>query len=80
MSLMLGGVSTPVLPDKDAVTVTSCVAYTIGSTTSQTKNKEEEAGGGADCHSQSHGHWIVDNTTYMMYMCLNPNTLQQYFK
>ncbi len=21
---------------------------------------EEEAGGGADCHSQKHGHWIVD--------------------
>jgi L-rhamnonate dehydratase len=24
------------------------------------KAVEEAAGGGADCHSQSHGHWIVD--------------------
>jgi hypothetical protein len=23
------------------------------------KTAEEEAGGGADCHSQSHGHWIT---------------------
>ena len=30
-------------------------AFTIG-----TKAAEEAAGGGADCHSQKHGHWIVD--------------------
>lgn len=30
-------------------------AFVIGS-----KATEEAAGGGADCHSQKHGHWIVD--------------------
>ena len=30
-------------------------AYVVGS-----KAEEEAAGGGADCHSQAHGHWIVD--------------------
>lgn len=30
-------------------------AYVVGS-----KAAEEAAGGGADCHSQAHGHWIVD--------------------
>ena len=27
---------------------------------SMPKAKEEASGGGADCHSQAHGHWIVD--------------------
>ena len=45
----------PVTPPPGAVTVTEVRAYVVGS-----KSDEEAAGGGADCHSQSHGHWIVD--------------------
>lgn len=26
------------------------------------KQLEEKSGGGADCHSQGSGHWIVDST------------------
>ena len=45
----------PVTPPPGAVTVTEVRAYVVCS-----KSDEEAAGGGADCHSQSHGHWIVD--------------------
>ena len=38
-----------------ACIIKSVKAYVIGN-----KELEEEAGGGADCHSQSSGHWIVD--------------------
>lgn len=50
MSLTLG-VHTPVVPDKDAATVVSCKAFVLPT---------ESSSGGADCHSQSAGHWIVD--------------------
>ena len=45
----------PVVPDESTVTVKEVRAYVIGD-----KKLEEKSGGGADCHAQSHGHWIVD--------------------
>ena len=45
----------PVVPEEGAVTVKEVRAYVIGD-----KKLEETSGGGADCHAQSHGHWIVD--------------------
>lgn len=41
-------------PPKDTLLL-QVRAYVVGS-----KEEEEAAGGGADCHSQKHGHWIVD--------------------
>lgn len=41
-------------PKKDSI-IKSVKAYVIGN-----KELEEKAGGGADCHAQSSGHWIVD--------------------
>eukprot|EP00301_Raphidiophrys_heterophryoidea_P018209 c3209_g1_i1.p2 GENE.c3209_g1_i1~~c3209_g1_i1.p2 ORF type:complete len:482 (+),score=129.36 c3209_g1_i1:98-1543(+) len=45
----------PVVPEPNAPRVVDVRAFVIGS-----KALEEESGGGADCHSQSKGHWIVD--------------------
>jgi len=45
----------PVVPEPNAPRVVDVRAYVIGS-----KELEEKSGGGADCHSQSKGHWIVD--------------------
>ena len=44
----------PVVPGADCVVVKEVRAFVMD------KAAEEEAGGGADCHAQSHGHWIVD--------------------
>ena len=44
-----------VKPADDAVVVKEVRAYVIGS-----KDLEEKSGGGADCHAQASGHWIVD--------------------
>ena len=44
----------PVVPPADCVVVKEVRAFIMD------KRAEEEAGGGADCHAQSHGHWIVD--------------------
>ncbi|KAJ9455159.1 L-rhamnonate dehydratase [Diplonema papillatum] len=45
----------PVVPEADAVVVKEVRAYVMDS-----KAEEEQAGGGADCHAQAKGHWIVD--------------------
>ena len=45
----------PVIPAEGEVFVKEVRAYVIGD-----KKLEEKSGGGADCHAQSHGHWIVD--------------------
>ncbi len=42
-------------PVESKFLVVAVRAYIIGD-----KATEEAAGGGADCHSQKHGHWIVD--------------------
>jgi len=44
-----------VKPTRSDATIKEVRAYVIG-----TKQEEEKAGGGADCHSQSAGHWIID--------------------
>ena len=54
MSLIFA-VQPRVAPKKSDFIVKEVRAYVIG-----TKASEEAAGGGADCHSQAHGHWIVD--------------------
>ena len=54
MSLFLA-VHPRVSPPKSDFIVKEVRAYVIGS-----KAVEEAAGGGADCHSQATGHWIVD--------------------
>lgn len=54
MSLILG-VHPRVRPVESKYLVVALRAYVIGD-----KATEEAAGGGADCHSQKHGHWIVD--------------------
>jgi len=55
MSLILGP-HPPVQPAKPgAVLIRQIRAYTFSSSSS-----EEKSGGGADCHRQSSGHWIVD--------------------
>ena len=54
MSLVLG-VQPRVSPAKSEFIVKEVRAFVIG-----TKLQEEAAGGGADCHAQKHGHWIVD--------------------
>jgi len=53
MSLILG-LQPRVKPVKSDFIVKEVRAFVIG------KAEEEGAGGGADCHSQAHGHWIVD--------------------
>lgn len=42
-------------PDEGAPYIKEVRAYVIG-----TKELEEKSGGGADCHAQAKGHWIVD--------------------
>ena len=72
MSLILG-THPPVVPEEGAVVVKEVRAYIIGPSAAAkdagereeanaeiAKSQEEAAGGGADCHSQSDGHWIVD--------------------
>ena len=54
MSFVLG-VQPRVKPVNGPFLVKAVRAYVIGD-----KATEEAAGGGADCHSQAHGHWIVD--------------------
>lgn len=54
MSLVFG-VHETVVPDEGAVVVKEVRAYVIGN-----RDLEEASGGGADCHSQATGHWIVD--------------------
>ena len=54
MSLVLG-MQPRVRPAKSPFIVKEVRAFVIG-----TKVEEEKAGGGADCHAQAHGHWIVD--------------------
>ena len=44
-----------VKPAAGSVVVQEVRAYVIGS-----KELEEKSGGGADCHAQATGHWIVD--------------------
>lgn len=53
MSLNLA-VLPDVVPDVGAVIIKQVRAYVISS-----KKVEENSGGGADCHSQSEGHWIL---------------------
>jgi L-rhamnonate dehydratase len=49
-------VSPDVVPEgKDAPIITEVRAFVIGS-----KELEAKSGGGADCHAQAKGHWIVD--------------------
>ena len=43
----------PVVPNEDDIVVKEVRAYVMD------KSVEEEAGGGADCHAQKHGHWIT---------------------
>jgi len=45
-----------VKPIKCDATIKEVRAYVFG-----TKQEEEKAGGGADCHSQASGHWIIDS-------------------
>lgn len=55
MSFRLGPIP-PVVPAPDDVVVKEVRAFVIGD-----KKLEEKSGGGADCHAQSSGHWIVDS-------------------
>ncbi|KAL7483972.1 hypothetical protein ACHAW6_009614 [Cyclotella cf. meneghiniana] len=55
MSLIMGP-HPPVIPSPDKPLISKIRAYTFGSST-----HEEKSGGGADCHRQSSGHWIVDS-------------------
>ena len=48
----------PVIPAEGEVFVKEVRAYVIGD-----KKLEEKSGGGADCHAQSHGHWIQKRGT-----------------
>jgi len=69
MSLVLG-VQPFVVPDGAAPSIVKEVrAYVIG-----TKDLEEKSGGGADCHSQASGHWIVDTPIS------NPMSVYQEYK
>ena len=43
-------------PNPDAVLIKAVRAFTFGD-----DDQEKESGGGADCHKQSKGHWIVDS-------------------
>ena len=59
-----------VIPNPDDVLIKEVRAYTFGNDKS-----EQESGGGADCHKQSKGHWIVDSdiatpmSIYEQYRC-----------
>jgi hypothetical protein len=53
MSLNLAVLCDP-KADANAVRIKHVRAYVINS-----KAEENEAGGGADCHAQSEGHWIL---------------------
>ena len=55
MSLILGP-HEKVQPNPDAVLIAEVRAYIFGD-----DNQEKESGGGADCHKQAKGHWIVDS-------------------
>mmetsp|Transcript_6679 Transcript_6679/g.13959 ORF Transcript_6679/g.13959 Transcript_6679/m.13959 type:complete len:421 (-) Transcript_6679:126-1388(-) len=55
MSLMLGP-HPPVEPSPDAVLVKHVRAFVFGD-----DQQEKSSGGGADCHKQAAGHWIVDS-------------------
>eukprot|EP00298_Acanthocystis_sp_HF-20_P005359 c15554_g1_i1.p1 GENE.c15554_g1_i1~~c15554_g1_i1.p1 ORF type:complete len:455 (+),score=188.75 c15554_g1_i1:74-1438(+) len=63
------GVHPPVIADETAVKIKAVRAFVIG-----TKELEEKSGGGADCHSQSGGHWIVDTPI------ANPMSVYQEYK
>jgi L-rhamnonate dehydratase len=54
MSLVMGP-HPQVIPNPSKPLISQIRAYTFGSST-----HEEKSGGGADCHRQSSGHWIVD--------------------
>jgi len=54
MSLKLGPHGN-VVPDAGVPVIKEVRAYVIG-----TQELEKKSGGGADCHAQSEGHWIVD--------------------
>jgi len=54
MSVTLGPWET-VTPDPGAVVITDVRGLIIGD-----KDLEKKSGGGADCHAQAEGHWIVD--------------------
>ena len=43
-------------PSEDAVLIKHVRAFVFGD-----DKQEKESGGGADCHKQSEGHWIVDS-------------------
>jgi L-rhamnonate dehydratase len=55
MSLILGP-HPQVIPDPNAVLIKEVRAFTFGN-----DDQEKESGGGADCHKQAKGHWIVDS-------------------
>ena len=55
MSLIFGE-HPKVEPKADAVLIRQVRAYIFGD-----DDKEKESGGGADCHKQAKGHWIVDS-------------------
>mmetsp|Transcript_10012 Transcript_10012/g.21174 ORF Transcript_10012/g.21174 Transcript_10012/m.21174 type:complete len:308 (+) Transcript_10012:236-1159(+) len=55
MSLILGP-HPVVTPSEDAVVIKHVRAFVFGNDT-----QEKESGGGADCHKQQAGHWIVDS-------------------
>ena len=55
MSLILGP-HHPVKPDPSAVLIKEVRAFVFSD-----DDDEKEQGGGADCHKQAAGHWIVDS-------------------
>ena len=55
MSLILGP-HPQVKPDPDAVLIRQVRAFIFDN-----DDQEKESGGGADCHKQAKGHWIVDS-------------------
>lgn len=60
MASVLGGPhKLDVAPDdpKSPMVVKAVRAFVLGS-----REREEKAGGAADCHSQGAGHWIVSST------------------
>jgi hypothetical protein len=56
MSLILGP-HPKVEPKKDAVLIKEVRAFIFDN-----DEQEKESGGGADCHKQAKGHWIVDSS------------------
>mmetsp|Transcript_9314 Transcript_9314/g.20132 ORF Transcript_9314/g.20132 Transcript_9314/m.20132 type:complete len:421 (+) Transcript_9314:78-1340(+) len=55
MSLILGP-HPQVQPSEDAVLIQHVKAYVFGD-----DKGEQDSGGGADCHKQAKGHWIIDS-------------------